>query len=59
MTTTGQPQLRGEAASWQWVTCEQLRGIVWDADPDTNRDAVIGIVTEIVAHNRQGGWRRV
>ena len=26
---------------------------------EINRDAVIGILTEIVAHNRQGGWRRL
>ncbi|WP_375002153.1 DUF1801 domain-containing protein [Aeromicrobium sp. CTD01-1L150] len=108
---------------WQQSICEQLRGIIWDADPEIeetikrsvrpyfvlggnvcallatkdhvnlflydptvsdpsgvinqghanqtgraiqiyerdeiNRDAVLGIVTEIVAHNRQGGWRRL
>ena len=26
---------------------------------EINRDAVIGILTETVAHNRQGGWRRL
>jgi hypothetical protein len=26
---------------------------------EINRDAVIGILTEIVDHNRNGGWRRL
>lgn len=26
---------------------------------EINRDALVGILTEIVAHNRQGGWRRL
>ena len=26
---------------------------------EIDRDAVIGILTEIVEHNRQGGWRRL
>jgi hypothetical protein len=28
-------------------------------DDEINRDAVIGILTEIVANNRRGGWRRL
>jgi hypothetical protein len=31
---------------------------IYDGD-EINRDAVIGILREIVAHNRQGGWRRL
>jgi hypothetical protein len=26
---------------------------------EIDRDAIIGILTEIVDHNRQGGWRRI
>ena len=26
---------------------------------EIDRDALLGILTEIVAHNRQGGWRRL
>ncbi len=29
-----------------------------DQHEEINRDAVIGILTEIVANNRRGGWRR-
>lgn len=28
-------------------------------DDEINRDAVIGILSEIVANNRRGGWRRL
>ena len=28
-------------------------------DDEIDRDALLGILTEIVAHNRQGGWRRL
>lgn len=28
-------------------------------DDEIDRDAVTGILAEIVAHNRQGGWRRL
>ena len=28
-------------------------------DDEIDRDAVAGILAEIVAHNRQGGWRRL
>jgi hypothetical protein len=28
-------------------------------DDEIDRDAVIGILTEIVANNRRGGWRRL
>lgn len=31
---------------------------VYERDP-INRDAVIGILAEIVAHNRRGGWRKL
>jgi hypothetical protein len=31
---------------------------IYESD-EINRDAVVGILTEIVAHNRQGGWRRL
>lgn len=26
---------------------------------EIDRDAIIGVLTEIVDHNRQGGWRRI
>jgi hypothetical protein len=35
------------------------RAIQIYADDEINRDAVIGILTEIVANNRRGGWRRL
>lgn len=28
-------------------------------DDEIDRDAIVGILTEIVDHNRQGGWRRI
>src|SRR5687768_6057482 len=28
-------------------------------DDEVDRDALIDILSEIVAHNRQGGWRRI
>jgi hypothetical protein len=35
------------------------RAIQIYADDEIDRDAVIGILTEIVANNRRGGWRRL
>ncbi len=31
---------------------------IYQDDP-IDRDAILGILSEIVAHNRQGGWRRL
>jgi hypothetical protein len=33
------------------------RSIQVYADDEINRDAIIGILSEIVDHNRRGGWR--
>ena len=35
------------------------RAIQVYADDEIDRDAIIGILTEIVDHNRRGGWRRL
>ena len=35
------------------------RAIQVYADDEINRDAIIGILSEIVDHNRRGGWRKL
>ena len=35
------------------------RSIQVYADDEIDRDAIIGILSEIVDHNRRGGWRKL
>ncbi|MBI4901473.1 MAG: hypothetical protein HY829_13495 [Actinobacteria bacterium] len=57
---------------WQQEICTELRELVWQTDPEIeetikrtvqpdeiNRDAIIGILSEIVDHNQRVGWRKL